>query len=107
MVTDVAQQQTGIGPVHDQPDVATHPDRPESAILGLFELVELQARMRRIQLEIESCGLYGLLFVASKPGEAFRERVCDAEVHLRRCSPPSPWADVSLPSCPATLTRFD
>ena len=64
MVSNVAKQQAGIGSVYDQPQVAIHPNRPEPAILGLIELVELQTRLSRVQLEVEGGCLYGFLLIA-------------------------------------------
>jgi len=63
MMTDIANQQAGLGPVNNQPDVAADANGPESPVLGLVQLVELQAWMRRVQLKIEGRGLYRLLFL--------------------------------------------
>src|SRR5665213_18869 len=81
VVTDIAKQQAGLSPVNDQPDVCIYPDRPEPPIFGLVQLVELQTRMRRIQLKIEGRSLYGLLLLTRQSGEAAGERVCDAKFH--------------------------
>jgi len=84
VMSDVAQQQTRIGPMHDQPDIAVHPNRPESSILGLIKLVKLQTRMSRIQLQIECRGLYGLLLIAGEFGEAVRKCVGNSKFHPLR-----------------------
>jgi hypothetical protein len=91
VVVNVAQQQAGFGPVHNQPDVETHSDRPEVRVFRLVKLVELQRRMSRVQLEIEGCGLHCLLLLAVEFGEAVRKRICDTEFHLL-CR--LPWASV-------------
>src|SRR5579863_5676 len=83
VMTDIAQQQTGIGAVHDQPHIARHPNRPKPPILRLVEPVELQTRMRRVHLEIERRRLNSLLLIARESGEAIRERVGNPELHLR------------------------
>jgi hypothetical protein len=82
VVVDVAQQQAGVRPVHNQPNVEAHADRPEVGIFRLVNLVKLQRRMSRVQLEIEGRGLDSFLLVAAEPGEAVRERVGDTEFHL-------------------------
>ena len=81
VVVDVAQQQAGLGSVHNQPNVETHANRPEVGVFRLVKLVELQRRMSRVQLEIEGRGLDCLLLVAGEPGEAVRKRVGDAKFH--------------------------
>jgi hypothetical protein len=88
VVVDVAQQQAGLGSVHNQADVETHANRPEVGVFRFIELVELQRGMSRIQLEIEGRGLYRLLFVAGEFGKAVSERVCDAVFHLLGSSQP-------------------
>jgi hypothetical protein len=67
--------------VNDQPDIEAHAHRPEVGIFGFVELVELQAWLRRVQLEIEGCGLHSLLLFAVKLGEAVGKRIGDAEFH--------------------------
>lgn len=79
VVSPIAKQQAGIGSMHDQPDVAIHSNRPESAILRLIELVELQTRLSRVQLEVEGRRLYGFLLIAREFGQAAGKRVCDAD----------------------------
>jgi hypothetical protein len=77
----VAQQQASLRPVDDQPNVAADPHRPEVLVLRLLELVELHARGRRVDLEVERRRLDGLLLVARESGQAVGEGVGDAEVH--------------------------
>ena len=64
-----------------EPDVPTDSYRPEVLVPRLVELVELHARVRWIDLEIEGRGLGGLLLVAHQPGEARCKRVGDSELH--------------------------
>ncbi len=85
VVIDVAEQQAGVGPVNDEPDVAAHAHRPEAPVPRLVELVKAQPRTRRIYLQIERRRLHALLLVAGEPREAVCECVGDSEVH-RRCA---------------------
>ena len=80
-MSDVAKQQAGLSPMNDQSNVAAHPNRPESPILRPLEFVELQAGMRRVQLEIECRCLHGLLLTAGKLGQAIGKRVRNTEFH--------------------------
>jgi hypothetical protein len=84
--------------VHDQPNIAAHPNRPESPILGFVELVKLQTRMRWVQLEIERRSLDGLLFIAGQFGEAVRERVGNSKFHQ---------IYLALPQSPRLLAKLD
>lgn len=86
VVIDVAEQQTAVGPMDDEPDVAAHPHRPEVPVSRLVELVKLKPRTRRIHLKIERRRLRSLLLVGGETAEAVGERVGDAEVHLTRAA---------------------
>ena len=57
MVTDVGQQEAGVGLVHDDAEVAVHPDRPEMGVRELLDAMELKARCRRVDLQVEGRGL--------------------------------------------------
>ena len=81
VVADVAQQQAGVIAVHDQADVAGHANRPEVLVFGLIQLVEAQARMGRVQLQVKGGHLRGLLFVAGQACEAARKCVGYTEFH--------------------------
>ena len=69
--------------VNDQPDVPIYTNRRKVVVLRLFQLVELQTRMRRVQLQIEGRGLNGLLLIAGELGEAVGKRVGDTEFHVQ------------------------
>ena len=84
VMIDVEEQEAGSGPVDDQPDVATDPNGPEVLVLRPVDLVQLQARMRRIHLEVERRGLHRLLLVAGQLREAVGEGVGDSELHPSR-----------------------
>ncbi len=84
VMIDVAEQQAGSRAVDDQPDVATDPNGPEVLVLRPVDLVQLQARMRRVHLQVERRGLDRLLLVAGQPGEAVGEGIGDAELHPSR-----------------------
>ena len=58
--------------------------RPELWAFRLVNLVELQRRMSRVQLEIEGRGLDRLLLVAAELSETVGERVGNPEFHLLR-----------------------
>ena len=81
VMIDVAEQEAGSGPVDDEPDVATDPRGPEVLVLRPVDLVQLQARMRRVHLQVERRGLDRLLLVAGQPDEAVGEGVGDTELH--------------------------
>jgi hypothetical protein len=77
----ITEQHADGGPMNDQPDIATHPDRPEVLILWLVEPMELHSRILRIQLKIKGCGFYKLLFLAGKFSQAIGKSIGDKEVH--------------------------
>ena len=53
VMIDVAEEEASVGPVDDEPDIAADANGPEPLVLRFIELMELQARMGRVQLEIE------------------------------------------------------
>ena len=57
-------------------------------VLGIMQLVELQSRLGRIQLKVESRGLRGLLLVAGQLVEAVCEGVGDSELHFMASGEP-------------------
>ena len=78
---DVAEQEAGSGPVDDQPDVATDPHGPEVLVLRPVDLVQLQARVRRVHLQVERRCLHRLLLVTGQLRETVGEGVGDSELH--------------------------
>lgn len=80
VVVDVAQQQAPLRLVDDQAEVAVDPDGPEARVLRPLDPMELQPRMRRVDLEIESRRLRRLLVLRLEPGEAGGERIGDPEL---------------------------
>ncbi len=52
-------------------------------VLGLFELVQLKARMGGVHLKIEGSGFNGLLLFRGEAREAIGERIGDPKVHRR------------------------
>ena len=66
VMIDVAEQETGSCPVDDQPDVATDPNGLEVLVLCPVDLVQLQARMRRVHRQVERRGLDRLLLVTGQ-----------------------------------------
>ncbi len=77
MVIDVAQQQACGSPVHDQPDIAADPHRPEVRVFRFVEFVQLHAGLRRVQLQVEGGDFDRFLLLAGEPRQAIRERVGD------------------------------
>jgi hypothetical protein len=84
VVANVAEQETGRGPMNDEPDVARSAHGPEVLVTSLFQLVELMAGMRGIHLQIVDRGLDGLLLFGVEPGETVGKRIGDAELHQTR-----------------------
>ena len=76
------EQQTPIGLVDDQPDVAADANRPEVLVFGLFEFVKAHPGVRWIELQVERSRLDGLLLITSQPRETVGKSVCDTEFHV-------------------------
>ena len=68
----------------DDSDIFIDADRPEIRVLGLRQLVELQSRLRRIHLEVESRGLGSLLLSPGQFGEAIGEGIGNSEIHEKQ-----------------------
>ena len=83
MMTDIADQDARIGPMHDEPDVPAHPDRPEPAIPRAIEFVKAQPRTFRVDLKIEDGRLGELLLAVREPSETRGEAARDPEFHQR------------------------
>ena len=49
VMTDVAEQHAVLSPVYDQAYIMARSNRPEPVISDFIELVELKARIRRVQ----------------------------------------------------------
>src|SRR5688572_28163503 len=81
VMIDVAEEEAGVGLVDDEPDVGAYPDRPETLVLRLVQFVEAEAGRRRIHLQVERGGFYGLLLIACQASKALRECVGDKECH--------------------------
>ena len=81
MVTDIAEQQAGVGLVQDQPQIAAHAHGSEVGVASPLELVQLQAGLGRIHLQVKGRGLYRLLFLIRQPGKAVDECIRDTELH--------------------------
>jgi hypothetical protein len=81
VVIHIAQQEASGRFVNDQPDVGTHPHRPEILVLRPVQLVEAHAVACGIHLQVESGRLGRLLLVAGQAGETVGEGVGDEEGH--------------------------
>jgi hypothetical protein len=82
VMVDVAKQEARLGPMHDQPQIQADTGGPEAAVLRFMHVVDLQARLGRVHLEIEGGGLDGFLLVAGKARQAVGEGVGDQEFHI-------------------------
>ena len=80
-MVDVAEQETARRLVDDEANILIHVDRPEVLVFRPFDLVELQAGPRRVELQVEGGRLDGRLLVPGQPGEAVGECIGDAEFH--------------------------
>ena len=81
VVIHIAKQEARARPMHHEPQVARDADRPEVWVFGFIKPVKLQARVRRVQLQVEGSRLRGLLLVTGQPREAAGERVCNPKLH--------------------------
>ena len=81
VVVDIAQHQAVTGLMDDHPNIAADAHRPEVFVFGLVELVETQAGIGRIHLQIEGRGLGQLLLFARQAGKAIGESVGNDELH--------------------------
>ena len=70
VVRDVAEQETCVGAMHDEPNISTDADRPEVHVFRTIELMKLEARVSRIKLQIERGSLDRLLLFASQSCQA-------------------------------------
>ena len=83
VVGHVAEEEALAGAVDDEADVRADANRPEAAVLGFVELMELEAGVGGIELEIEGGGFDRFLFVVGEAGEGVGEGVRDEEGHER------------------------
>src|SRR2546426_11964165 len=67
--------------MHDQSKIAADPYRQEVRISRFVEFVQLHAGLRRVHLQVESGDFHCFLLLASKPRQALRERIGNAEFH--------------------------
>src|SRR5207244_3318235 len=84
VVVHVAEEEARFAPMNDQADVAAHAYGPKALVPRAINLVQLETRLRRTYLKVERRRLGGLLLIRSEAAEAFRERIRDPELHLRR-----------------------
>ena len=101
VVSDIAEQEIGRRLVHYHAHAAIHPNRPEVSVPGPVDAMELQTRLRRIELQIERRRLRGPLLLAGQLGEAVSKGDGYAEVHA---VPVYPW-ESACARLPALLQR--
>ena len=67
VVVGVAQHQARVGAMHDQAQVAADARGPEVLVLAVVDAMELDAGVRRVELQIEGSGLRRTLLVCGQP----------------------------------------
>ncbi len=83
MVSHITEQQAGITPMDNQPNIAIDPYRPEALILRFVELMKTHSGAGGVKLEVKGRHLDGLLILVGELSEAIGEGVGDKEVHKR------------------------
>ena len=68
VVVGVAKQKAAVRFVHDQAHIAPHTHRPKMLVFGLFNPVQLHARIGRVLLQVNGGDLDGLLLVGGQAG---------------------------------------
>jgi hypothetical protein len=82
VMPDITEQHARRGLVHDQPDIGIDSHRPEIRVSGAVEPMEMEARTRRIELQVERRRFDRFLLHAGEPSETVGEGVGDAEFHV-------------------------
>ena len=78
---DIAQQQTVLRFVNNEPNIPVDPDRPKVAVLCFVQLVKTQSRTGGIHLQIERRRLDRLLLLTGQARQAVSERIGDTKFH--------------------------
>ena len=65
----------------DEPDVGVDANGPEIRVFGPLQLVKAQARVGRVELQVERGCLYRLLLLSGQLAEAIGKGVGNAEFH--------------------------
>ena len=81
MMTNIGDQQTVAGLVHDQADVAIDARRPEIGILAVIDTVQLETVADRVHLKVEDTRFHRFLVQARQAVERSGECIGDKEVH--------------------------
>ena len=81
VLPDIAEQEIGRRPVHNHAHALVDPNRPEILVPGPLHPMELQSRLRRIELQIERRRLRGPLLLAVQLCEALGKCLGYAELH--------------------------
>src|SRR3972149_2345303 len=81
MVIHIAKKETFAGLMDNYPEVTADPHRPEVLVFRIVELVELHARIGRVQLQVKGSSLYCLLLLSGQFGETVGKCVSYPEVH--------------------------
>jgi hypothetical protein len=84
VMIDVAKQQAVGVSMHDDPDVAADPDRPEILVPRPFELVTAHGGIGRVELQVERRRLDEFLLLASQARQTVGESGGDAKFHSYR-----------------------
>ena len=81
MMTRVTEHQRVVGAVTNQPQLVRSARRPEALVTRTFHAVHLNARMRRVHLQIKGGHLDRFLVRRTEAFEALDEGIGDDEVH--------------------------
>ena len=81
VLADITEQEIGRRLVRNHTHTLTDPHRPEVLVPGPVRPMELQSRLRRIELQIERRRLGCPLLLAAQRGKAIRKRVGDPKLH--------------------------
>ena len=84
VLPDIAEQEIGRRLVHNHAHAVVDPNRPEVLVPGPVHPMELQSRLRRIELQIERRRLRGPLLRAVQLCEALSKGIGYAELHVFR-----------------------
>ena len=81
VMPDITEQHARRGLVHDQPDIGIDSHRPEIRVSRAVEFMKMEASTGWIELQVECCGFYRLLFRPREPRKAVGEGIRDAKFH--------------------------
>ncbi|WP_231470912.1 hypothetical protein [Novosphingobium sp. CECT 9465] len=84
VMIDIGDQKARSRLVHDQPQIAADPYRPEIRVLGALDPVEGLPLAGRVDLKIDDAGFHQLGLLSWQPGQRGRECIGEVKVHHLR-----------------------